>query len=182
MAHRALVAYRDGDSYHLHYAHRDDGVADRITAATPLGGRSAQAGARSHEGLADRFGLDPASGYDCHTRVDPRPLARHVSPDRVLAAIDPSVESLVVVDTDYECRTYAVCPLGIDGGKPLVLVGPTDDATSIRRTLVDQKERLGRAVDAGDLDAATARQVLRRTLARRAPLRERDDASFLPTD
>lgn len=180
MAHRALVAYRDGDSYHLRYAHDGDGVAEQITAATPLGGRSDRTAARSRDAWAtDRFDLDPAESYACRTRVDPRPLARRVSPDQMLAAIDLTVETLVVVDADYDCRTYAVCPLGIDGGGPLVVVGPTDDPASIRRTLVEHKERLGQAVDAGDLDTATARRALRRTLAERAPVHTLDDASFL---
>jgi len=47
------------------------------------------------------------------------------------------------------------------------------------RWLAELKDRLGAAVDEGDCDAATARRVLRRTLARWAPVRALGDASFL---
>jgi len=182
MAHRALVAYRDGDGYHLHYAHDGEGVADRITAATPFGGRSEQASTQSpSDPIADRFDIDPSGGYTSPTRVDPHPLARTVEPASVLRAIDATIETLVVVAPDDTTRTYAVCPLGIDGGGPLVVVGPTDDAASVRGTVRDRKERLGAAVGAGRLDAETARRVLRRALARHGAVHSLDDASFLRT-
>jgi len=183
MAHRALVAYRDGDRYRLHYAHWGREVAEAITPTTPFGGPAD--GRRQHPlpgAVAERFGLDPGSGYTSGTRVDPRPLATGIAPASVLAAVDDTIESLVVVDPAFECRTYVVCPLGVDGGGPLVLVGATDETATIRRTLRTVKERLGERVDAGRLSPERARDAVRRTLERHAPVRPLDDASFLRSD
>lgn len=182
MAHRALVAYADGEGFRLHYAHWGEGIADDITPERPFGGRSNRGRERTlPPRLADRFDLAPAGGYGSATRVDPRPLAR-VGPTDLLAALDATVESLVVVTPTVETRTYVVCPLGLDGGGPLVLVGPTDDAAAVRETLVTLKQRLGERVDAGALDTERARAAIRRTLARYAPVHALDDASFLRTD
>lgn len=190
MAHRALVAYRDGDRYTLHYAHWGDGLTGTITSETPFGGpvdcqrRGSEppTGHVAPDSLAEQLDLAQSDGYAGPTRVDPRPLARDIDPERVLAAIDSTVESLVVVEPDFETGTYAVCQLGINGGEPLVLAGPLDDEVTVRRTLRTVKERLGERVDRGGLDAATARRVVRRTLERTAPVHAPDDASFLRTD
>jgi hypothetical protein len=180
MAHRALVAYRDGDGYHLHYAHWGRKVAEAITPATPFGGPVDGRRRQSLPGaVAERFGLDPGSGDTSETVVDPRPLATGIATADVLAAVDHTIELLVVVEPGFECRTYAVCPLGVDGGGPLVLAGPTDEAATIRRTLRTGKERLGERVDAGRLSPERARDAVRRALGRHAPVHSLDDASFL---
>ena len=103
-------------------------------------------------------------------------------PAAVLAAVDSTVESLVVVDPDFTTRTYLVCSLAVDGGGPLVVAGPTDDPVGLRQRLVTATERLGQRVDAGDLSPARARRGLRELLERRVPVHPLDDASFLRAD
>jgi hypothetical protein len=182
MAHRALVAYREDDRYRLHYAHWGDGLADAITPRTPFGGRVAADAVQVPARLADRLDLDSRGGYTGGTRVQPRALAADCDPTAVLAAVDSTVESLVVVDPDFTARTYLVCSLDVDGGEPLVVAGPVDDPLASRELLVTAKERLGELVDAGDLPAARARGALRDVLERRVPVYSLDDASFLRTD
>jgi hypothetical protein len=182
MAHRALVAYREGDRYRLHYAHWSDGLGDAITPWTPFGGPTPAEAAGVPAALADRLDVDVHHRYGAEARVDPRALATDCEPAAVLAAVDDSLDSVVVVGPDFTTRTFFVCSLGVDGGEPLVLAGPTDDPGALRQALVTAKERLGRRVDAGDLSAARARRALRATLARRVPVSPPDDASFLRTD
>lgn len=179
MAHRALVAYRDGERFHLHYAHWGAQLATAITPTTPLGGR-ADRRVPPPDRLAEQ--LDRERGYASATRVDPRPLARDLAPTDVLAAVDDSIESLVVVEPEYETRTYHVCSLDVDGDGPLVLAGPTDAEHRLRQTLVTVKDRLGERVDGGDLDPELARRVVRHTLATQVPVHPLDDASFLSPD
>lgn len=177
MAHRALVAYRDDDRYHLHYAHRGSGVGATISLATPFGGRE-----DVDDNLPARFDLDPVDRYVRATRVDPCPLAREVSAERVLAALDRSIESLVVVDWADEVDTYLVCSLGVDGDGPLVVAGPSDDEAALRRTLVTAKDRLGERVDAGRLTEGHAERAVRHILETRVSVHSLDDASFLRTE
>ncbi|WP_226011998.1 DUF6735 family protein [Halomicrobium salinisoli] len=118
MAHRALVAYRrPPDAYALHYAHWGRGLADAIGPDAPFGG--VREVAESDSAVAERLGVDPSGGYaGPPTRVDSRPLVRRATPEAVLAAVDRSAETLVVVDHDWQTQTYLVCPVGF---------GPADD-------------------------------------------------------
>ncbi|NLV08868.1 hypothetical protein GOC74_02830 [Halomicrobium mukohataei] len=183
MAHRALVAYWDGDGYRLHYAHWGTGLAAAITPETPFGGRRDRSRVPPvPDRIANQFDLASSRDDAVVTRVDPRPLARQLAPADVLAAVDPTIEALVVVGPADETSTYLVCPLGLDGGEPLAVAGPTADEERLRQTLITAKDRLSELVDAGALSPERARRALWETLARLAPLYPIDDASFLRPD
>ncbi|WP_225333165.1 DUF6735 family protein [Halomicrobium urmianum] len=187
MAHRALVAYRRlPDAYALHYAHWGTGLADAIGPDAPFGGvRELADPAR---GVAERLGLDASGGYDPPpTRVDPRPLRRRATPEAVLSAVDPSVESLVVVDRDYRAQTYVVCPVGFGpadapGDPGIVLAHPDGDPAALRELVVETRSALDAAVARVALTPDAARAAFRRALAARATVYPADDASFLRAD
>lgn len=187
MAHRALVAYRrPPDAYALHYAHWGTGLADAIGPDAPFGG--VRGSIDSTSAVAERLGVDAAGGYERPpTRVDPRPLLRRASPEAVLAAVDRSVESLVVVDCDYRARTYLVCPVGFgpadapaDAG--FVLARPDGRPAELREWIVEARSALDAAVARDAVEPGAARAAFRRALAAHATVYPADDASFLRAD
>lgn len=180
MGHRALVAYaRDDDTFDLHYAHWGRNLASDIIETTPFGGPWDGPDATD---VADHFDVTPRVDASRRqpTRVDPVPFARRVTCEEVLAAVETTIESLVVVSPTYEKTTYLVCSLdpGTDG-TDLVLVRPDDDPEALRTWFVDAKSRLSGAVANGSVTRDAARVRLRRALARRARIYPPDDASFL---
>ena len=184
MGHRALVASRQDDgTFTVRYAHWGRDLAEHLTDATPLGG---PVDAPDASGVLGERGVDPSGGRRLSgTRVDPTPLVRDADPETVLAALDATFESLVVVSPTGEAETYLVCSLDpATGGDPsatgdLVLARPDGDPESLRAWFVEAKSRLSRAVATGALAPAAARATLRRSLAARATVRPTDDASFL---
>jgi hypothetical protein len=150
---------------------------------------------------SDRFALHRAR-WPARTVVDPEPLARRATADVVLAALDPTVESLVVVEPDWTARIYLVCPLDFPAGDPdpaaLALVRPVaaqpgpahSDAdhtaaaalAALHRWRVEARSSLDAAVAAGRLSPAVARLLYRRGLAHRGRLFRPGDASFLGSD
>lgn len=189
MAHRALVAYRrPPDAYALHYAHWGTELADAIGPDAPFGGARESGG--SARAVAERLGVDATGGYDQPpTRVDSNPLIRRATPEAVLAAVDPSVESLVVVDGDWRARTYLVCQVGFgpadapDGSDfDFVLARPDRDPATLREWVVETRSALDAAVARGALTPGAARAAFRRALAARAAVYPADDASFLRAD
>ncbi|WP_226022078.1 DUF6735 family protein [Halomicrobium salinisoli] len=206
MAHRALVAYRrPPDAYALHYAHWGRGLADAIGSDAPFGG--VRESAESDSAVAERLGVDPSGGYaGPPTRVDSRPLVRRATPEAVLAAVDRSAETLVVVDHDWQTQTYLVCPVGFgpaddpadpdfvfarpDGVRPShARPGSGDDRresasdpTALREWVVEARSALDAAVARDALSPDAARAAFRRALAARATVYPSDDASFLRAD
>lgn len=180
MGHRALVAYHQADdTFTLRYAHWGVDLGREITPATPLGGPVERPHARS---ITDPLDVDRTNGYDSPvtTRVDPRPLASGVDAGVIVDAVDPTIESLVVVTPACETVTYLVCSLDpAGGGSGLVLARPDDDPDSLRAWFVEAKSRLSAAVAGGALTREQARATLRRALASHATLYSPDDASFL---
>lgn len=207
MTHRALVAYRRPDgAFDLRYAHWGTRVGDAIGPATPLGGpadrrvdadRPSQADRRTDDGQRD-------ADFPAPTRVSPVPLATGADADRVLRAVDPALESLVVVSPRFETATYLVVSLDplaglppderrtggdqrgrggpVDDAADLVLARPHGDPVALRRWCVDRKSALSAAVAAGALSPGAARAALRTGLAARADVHPPDDASFLRGD
>lgn len=126
MAHRTLVAYRRGDdSFRLHYAHRGRALGRRIALESPLGGVAAGAPASIREVL-DEVDVDVRGGRAAQARdsgdegrsdrpdptaVDPRPIRRDADAAAVLAALDATVETLVVVSPAYRTTTYRRFPV-----------------------------------------------------------------------
>ena len=192
MSHRALVAYRQTDgTFVVRYAHWGRDIAAAVTPATPLGGFTEWPDPAA---VADRLDVERRGGADppVGTRVDPRVLALDVTAEDVLAAVDATLESLVVVSPSYETTTYLVCSLdpsggatgtgvadGTDGADDTVLARPDGDPESLRSWLVEAKSRLSTAVADGDLTPRSASEGLRRALAARATVCPTDDASFL---
>lgn len=165
MGHRALVAYRREDgSIRLHRAHRGAGLSRRIGPQTPFGGP------------------DPAAPG--RTVVDPDPLLRRADPADVLAAVDRSVESLIVVTPALEAATLLVCPVGfpiLDGDPSLRFVEVAGDPPAFRTWFVALRSRLSTAVGRDALAPATAQAVLEAALAARGSVHGPDDPSFIRT-
>lgn len=187
MAHRALVAYRrPQDAFALHYAHWGTGLADAIGPDAPFGGVPESVDPAS--AVAERLGVDPSGGYERPpTRVDSRPLLRRATPEAVLAAVDRSVESLVVVDRDWRTRTYLVCPAGFGpadapADADVVLARPDGEPADLREWVVEARSALDAAVARDALEPDAARAAFRRALAARATVCPADDASFLRAD
>ncbi len=186
MAHRALVAYRRSpDAYALHYAHWGTGLADAIGPDAPFGG--VRESVDSTSAVAERLDVDPSRGYEHPpTRVDPRPLLRRATPEAVLAAVDRSVETLVVVDCDWQTRTYLVCPVGFGSvdapAANFVLARPDRTPAELRDWIVEARSALDAAVARDAIEPGAARAALRRALGARATVYPADDASFLRAD
>ena len=109
MSDRALVAYErpDGD-YDVHTARWTEGLASRLTARTPFGGR----------------------GTPVEPSPDERGVPREALPGRVEFGRH---EALVVVDTSYETTTFVALPFGLpdataDGGALVASRGILDGA------------------------------------------------------
>lgn len=187
MGHRALVAYRRADgSIRLHRAQWGADLHRQIGPATPLGGP------------------DPAAPRT--TVVGPEPILRRADPADVLAAVDRSTESLIVVTPAGEAETVLVCPVGfpvLDGGAAdhdggatdreddgsadddadpsWLFVVPRGDSTAFRRWFVALRSHLSAAVGRDALAPSTARAVLEAALSGRGTVHGPDDPSFLRT-
>jgi hypothetical protein len=190
MAARALVAYERPDGrYNVHYAHRgaEDGLADRLSPATPFGGpdRRAEWAAGLLRELLTTVDCDSDTVAGrvpdgAAPAVDPLPLAvgvpRGSLPGRVAFGVH---EACLVVDRAFAVTPYLAVPFDLApvadrvagtavdpaGGGALV---PVDEGTSLgalRERAAGARAALGTAVDGG-LAPAAATTALRATLAR----------------
>lgn len=183
MGHLALVAYRRGDgSIRLHRAHRGADLHRRIGPQAPFGGP------------------DPADPR--RTVVDPKPVRCGADPADVLAAVDRTIELLVVVTPALDAATYLVCPIHFpvlddaatnrhgeatdhdheEATDPaLRFVEGDGDPAPFRAWFVALRSHLSTAVGRDALAPATARRVLDAALAARGTVHGPDDPSFIRT-
>jgi len=137
---RALVAYeRPGGGYDCHASRWTEGLAGRLTARTPFGGRG--------------------------TPVDPVPEARGVPREGLPARVDfGRHEALLVVGDDYGVTTFLALPFGLpdaaaDGGA-LVESRGLLDGSYLHGWVRGFRAALAEAVDRG-LDSGAGTDRLR---------------------
>ena len=139
MSDRAIVAYErpDGD-YDCHAARWCEGLASRLTARTPFGGRG--------------------------TPVEPSPDERDVSREELPARVEfGRHEALVVVDRSYEVTAFVALPFGLpdvtaDGGA-LIEARDLLDGAYLHGWTRGFRAALAEAVDRG-LDDSTGVDLL----------------------
>jgi hypothetical protein len=188
MSERALVAYERPDGrYNVHDADwgASDGLADRLTPATPFGGpdpRAAWAAGLLRDLLtATAVAADTAGGRVPDTQataVDPVPTAigvpRETLPWHVGFGVD---EALYLVDRSFAVTAHVAVPFDltpvadaldgvqVDPGAGGVLVPVDGSLVALRDRAAGAREALGTAVDGG-LAPDAARRALHETAAR----------------